>query len=421
MSISENPLSKRLPYNTIVMSLGLGIRVIAQSIIFYIAARKLGAEYFGLFSAIQALIFLFMPFASWGSGYILIKHVSRNSREFSIQWSTSLTLTFMASAILFVFLNFILLRMYPIPTIIYISTPLILGDLFGLALVTISSQAFQSNERFFQASMTWAILSICRLACSILFLATPFTKNIENWALSYGIGGLTAGLLMILWVNLELGSPVITLAGMKQEWMQGFYFSVSVFAQGAYNNIDKTLLSKLASDSIAGVYSVSYRLLDVMFIPIQGLIFATFPRFFREGGKSLSDVKHIALLILPWAVGWGLLAWLGISVLSPLLIIMLGNDYLMVSKIIALLGPILAFRAAHYVAANALAGASFQGLRSAVQIGIATMNFALNIWWIPFLGWKGAVWSSLISDGLLALGLWLMIVWLEWRSKRVGI
>lgn len=419
MKVLENLFPKRLSTTTLIMSIGLGIRVVAQSLVFYIAARVLGAEDFGLFSAIQALIFFFTPFANWGSGYILIKRISRNSCEFPLQWGTSLTLTFLMSAALLILLTLIVKIIYSTEIAIYVAIPLIFGDLLGLGLITVSTQAFQSYERFFHTSMTWVMLSVSRLAFSILFLVFPITKNIENWAILYGIGGLLAGVLVVLWVNKELGGGILTLAGMRQEWINGFYFSVSVSAQGVYNNIDKTLLSKLATDSVAGVYSVAYRILDTIFIPVQGLIFVIFPRLFTEGGKGLPNVKNLALRLLPLTVGWGLFAWLGISALSPLLPAIFGNEYLQVPKMVVLLGPILVFRAAHYIAANALAGADFQSWRSIVQIGIAVTNFILNVWWIPLFGWEGAVWSSLISDGLLALGLWLMFIWLEQRSKRV--
>ena len=419
VKVMENLFAKRLSTSTLIMSIGLGIRVVAQSLVFYIAARVLGAENYGLLSAIEALIFFFTPFANWGSGYILIKRISRSSCEFPPQWGTSLTLTFIMSAALLILLTLIVKAIYSAEIAIYVAIPLIFGDLLGLGLVTISSQAFQAYERFLYTSMTWAMLSMSRLVFSILFLVFPVAKNIENWAIFYGIGGLLAGVLMVLWVNKELGGGTLTLAGMKQEWINGFYFSVSVSAQGVYNNIDKTLLSKLATDSIAGVYAVTYRILDMVFIPIQGLIFVVFPRLFTEGGKGLSNVKYLALRLLPLAVGWGLFAWLGVSVLSPLLPVIFGDEYLQVQKMVILLGPILAFRAAHYIAANALAGADFQSWRSVVQIGIAVTNFLLNMWWIPLFGWKGAVWSSLISDGLLAVGLWLIFIWLEQRSGRI--
>jgi len=37
------------------------------------------------------------------------------------------------------------------------------------------------------------------------------------------------------------------------------------------------------------------------------------------------------------------------------------------------------------------------------------LNILLNLWLIPAYSWRGAAWSSLASDGLLAIGLWTAV------------
>jgi len=41
-------------------------------------------------------------------------------------------------------------------------------------------------------------------------------------------------------------------------------------------------------------------------------------------------------------------------------------------------------------------------------------NVVINFWWIPAYSWLGAAWSSLLSDGLLAVCLWALV----WRIAR---
>ena len=42
----------------------------------------------------------------------------------------------------------------------------------------------------------------------------------------------------------------------------------------------------------------------------------------------------------------------------------------------------------------------------------AVFNILLNLWLIPAYSWRGAAWSSLASDGMLALSLWVTVLWL---------
>jgi len=72
----------------------------------------------------------------------------------------------------------------------------------------------------------------------------------------------------------------------------------------------------------------------------------------------------------------------------------------------------------HYFVADSLTGAGYQGLRTAMQAGIAGLNVLVNFWIIPAYGWRGAAWSSLASDGLLAAGLWLIALRL---TRKAGV
>jgi O-antigen/teichoic acid export membrane protein len=53
-------------------------------------------------------------------------------------------------------------------------------------------------------------------------------------------------------------------------------------------------------------------------------------------------------------------------------------------------------------------------LRTAAQVTVALVNLLLNLWWIPVFGWIGAAWSSLASDGLLAV-LNTLLLFLGWK------
>jgi O-antigen/teichoic acid export membrane protein len=50
---------------------------------------------------------------------------------------------------------------------------------------------------------------------------------------------------------------------------------------------------------------------------------------------------------------------------------------------------------------------------------VAVINFLLNLWWIPAYGWIGAAWSSVASDGLLALINALLLLWLSKQPSAI--
>jgi Na+-driven multidrug efflux pump len=51
-----------------------------------------------------------------------------------------------------------------------------------------------------------------------------------------------------------------------------------------------------------------------------------------------------------------------------------------------------------------------------VQAAVAIFNILINFWIIPAHGWRGAAWSSIASDALLALGLAVVARYLVARA-----
>jgi O-antigen/teichoic acid export membrane protein len=64
-----------------------------------------------------------------------------------------------------------------------------------------------------------------------------------------------------------------------------------------------------------------------------------------------------------------------------------------------------------------LAGAGYQGLRTFIHVGVAAFNVLINFWLIPTYSWRGAAWSSIASDALLACGIGAAVLVLSRRSQ----
>jgi O-antigen/teichoic acid export membrane protein len=78
-------------------------------------------------------------------------------------------------------------------------------------------------------------------------------------------------------------------------------------------------------------------------------------------------------------------------------------------------------KAMHYFLSDTLTGAGHQGLRTCLQAGVAVFNVLLNLWIIPAYSWRGAAWSSIASDGALALSVAVAVWLLNRRSHATAI
>jgi len=84
------------------------------------------------------------------------------------------------------------------------------------------------------------------------------------------------------------------------------------------------------------------------------------------------------------------------------------------------LAPLPLLKTCHYFAADVLTGAGHQALRVSIQVIVAAFNVLINLWLIPRYSWRGAAWSSLASDGLLAVALWSCVLLVRARSPRAA-
>jgi O-antigen/teichoic acid export membrane protein len=70
-----------------------------------------------------------------------------------------------------------------------------------------------------------------------------------------------------------------------------------------------------------------------------------------------------------------------------------------------------AIKSIHAFLTDTLTGADYQWQRSLVQMVVAGFSITANLWMIRAFGWRGAAWTSVITDLLLATLLYLIIRW----------
>ena len=213
----------------------------------------------------------------------------------------------------------------------------------------------------------------------------------------------------MLLVHFLLGAPKLVLARIKHELVEGVYFSISNSAYTIYNDIDKTMLARLATLEATGIYAAAYRLIDVAFIPITSIAGAAYAEFFRKGKDGIKVTLAFAKPLIAISSAYSLLAGIGLIVLSPIVPHILGDEYINVVPALQWLAPIPLFRAMQHFGGDVLSGTGFQIFRSSAEVFVAVFNIAINLYLIPLYSWQGAAWASLASDGLLMIMLWSLV------------
>jgi O-antigen/teichoic acid export membrane protein len=190
---------------------------------------------------------------------------------------------------------------------------------------------------------------------------------------------------------------------------EGFHFATSTSAQTIYDNIDKGMLGRFSSVESAAIYAVAYRFVDASALPIRALAAATYPEFFRRGERGVTAAFRFARRILSRSVLYGLFASLILYGCAGLIPLVMGPSFAESSAALRWLCPLPFIKSIHAFLTDTLTGGDQQAVRSAVQLGVAAFNVLINLWLIPAYSWRGASWSSLVTDSVLAIVLYIMI------------
>ena len=394
-----------LARNTGWMLFSQGLCLFIQAAYFVIIARSLGVQQYGAFIAAVAFTQILSPFVGFGGGNLLVKYVCRDKAHFPVYWGNLLFMTLAsglaAIALVVAAAKLALPPSIPLAVIVSVS----FAELLFSRLTDCAGMAFQSIE---QLSVT-AQLNIWSAGSRLIGIGTlaAVLKHpaARHWAFVYLLTTIFSAALGLAWVRTKLGRPRLALRGTKADFIEGLYFSVSISAQSIYNDIDKTMLGRLATLDATGIYAVAYRLTDVAFIPVRSLLSAAYPGFFRTGQKGVKESLRYMRPLLSKSACYSVFASVCLVIFAPVVSRVFGSRYAGTVEALRWLAPLPFLRTVHYFFADSLTGAGYQRLRTILQVCVAAGNILVNFWLIPVYSWRGAAWSSLASDGLLAVSL----------------
>lgn len=407
MSLLRRLKASAIARDTGHLAIGQSLRLVIQAAYFVLIARSLGPDKYGAFVAIVALAGILTPFSGLGTNNLFIKNVRSGKRTAEICWGNGLTAT-MVSGTAFSGLVLAINYLFHLRMPFFLVVAVCISDLLLLRVIELASFGFGAIDRMKELAIQNLTGSLPRLvAIGVLFVWwRPVT--LQRWAGAYLLATAISTLYALYRAHSLWGAPRFNWSFLREDVSEGVYFSIGTSAATIYNDIDKVMLGKV-SFAAAGIYAAAYRIIDVSMTPIRSLASAAYPHFFRKGIDGMAATHAYAITQIKrscvYSAGLFVLLWLS----APLLPLVLGANYAQTALALRWLALLPLLRSGHVFLADSLSGAGFQGVRCAIQVGIALVNVILNLAILPRYGWLGAAWTSLASDGLLLLTLSIAI------------
>jgi O-antigen/teichoic acid export membrane protein len=400
------PLAK----GTMAMTVAMGLRSLAQTLVFLIVARVLGVADYGAYAAVLALSTAFACFTGWGTQVLMVRDVCRDLDHFADAWGRTLTAILISSPILFVV--YMVLARALLPASVSLAVILFVGlaDLIfapiGLSAIT----AYQGHDRLDRAARLSFIPVLPRLAVALalfpLQLVLSKDMRLSTWAFLYAVAAFAAALYAWRMVRKELGPA------RKPSWRyvwsslpEAIAFAFGSAALKVYGDIDKMMLARLVTLEAAGAYSAGYRVADLTSVPLLSLLSAAMPRFFRAGEGGVSAALAYAHRILLVPLVYSILAGLGLYLCAGVLPLLLGATYSDAVPALQWLAWFPLISLPRLLLQSLLIGGDRQNYAVEVLAGGALFNIALNLWVIPLWSWRGALAATYAAEIAMAVAM----------------
>jgi O-antigen/teichoic acid export membrane protein len=394
--------------------IGQGLSIVLQAASFILLARLLGVKEYGVFAGAFALVSIVTPYSALGSNLLFMRYVSVDRSQAGTYWGNGILITGAATLLLAVGLSI----WGPAITNLHsriIFIVLVVANCFFFQVAAIASAVFQTFEKM-RATATLSLLTnLARLLILIAMKAFMSHATALQWSYAVLLASGGAAVASFIWVGREIGAPGFNAKLAFRRLGEGVGFSVAGATQSIYNDVDKTMLSHYGLTRENGFYTLAYRVISVATTPITAIDASVMPRYFQMGRAKMNEIVRLAWKSAGLAVGVGVLIVAAVYVGAPLVPHLVGKDFSGVVAALHWLCWVPLLRSIHQMSGSALTGSGFQNRRTFTQFAVAGVNFLLNLWWIPTYGWIGAAWSSVASDGLLAILNTILLIW-TWRQ-----
>jgi len=403
--------------NATWMFLGQGFSLVCQAGYFICLGRLLGSTEYGIYVGAVALVAILAQYSALGSHSVFLRYVSLDPERFARYWANVLVTTVALGASFAVLLAWAgphVSRSYSHGMLACMAV----GDCVCAQIILAAGRVFQAFDRMRVTALLNLLTNMLRAVLAATLLWTAHHAAARQWVLATLIISAVGMVIAVMLVTRRFGKPDFSARLWKDRAGEGLVFAFSYSTTGICNDVDKAMLGHYGMNMANGIYTMAYRVVDTCMMPIGAVHSAAFPRFFRMGADGAQSTCAFAQCILKKTAPTGLLLAMLMFVGAPLIPHFVGGSFGQSTAALRWLCLLPLFRSFHMSAGDALTGAGHQKLRLSTQTCAAILNFGANLYLIPHYGWLGAAWSSLGTDGMLAILNWTILLWAKSNQLR---
>ena len=389
---------RRLIKNTVALSLTQVTRIVVNTALTLLVARRLGAEGLGKFAVITAYLQIFQVLSRMGAHRLVVREMARRPDE-SRSWFHFTVVNQVLGAGISTALMMLAVHLLHHPADTTQALKVATLSLFPYAITSASDAAFQAKEQMGFTALAQITSRGAQMIGSLWALQAGHDIVALAWmivgsqCLMAVIGsGITWG--MGLWVGfrVDLRRAIVL-------FRQSLDFLIISISSIVFLRLDTLILSQMVGEKAVGVYNAAYMVVRVINFLSSSYSEAAYPvmsrlfvqaraRFEMMLGKSLLLGVTATLLIALWV---GIAAEFIIDLLYP------GKDYTTSVSLLRMVSPYLIVFIWNALLSKGLMAGNLQRyslIVTSVKLGVGVIYFSLLTTW---LGVKGTALATVLA------------------------
>jgi len=401
-------LQKILKKNTSFLALSEGISMLILFFISVLIARNLGGTVYGQFAFILAYAQIWQVVADFGLSLLAVRDISVDKDNAKKILGNYLSFKLIWSVLVYIL----------IVTVTWlINKPINIKQLILIAgaylLVYTAAELMRAVFRAYEHFKYETFIKISQhLLLFLIIIFAIWQKSLSSVVWAYFIAGCYS-LLISCWL---IKRKYNVLAWhwdnhfIKQIIRQAWPLALANMFVIIYFRIDTVMLSLLKGDQDTGLYNAAYLLIFSLTFVAYILIMSVFPKLSLLAKESITKFRLLYRQTLYLMTGAGLII-LGLSTLIAkwLIVYLYGPDFLPAVKIFYILSLAVFFSFLAHVWLYTLNALGKQiAYTLATFLGLV-INVILNFFWIPKFSYLGAAWSTVLTEIITGLLIFLAV------------
>lgn len=396
-------VNKQLGSAMVYYAIGTFLQRIGAFILVPLYTSVLLISEYGALETVTVTYQVFMILVNFGLSNALIRfyHECRDNAEVFKMIRSSWVSVIVISILLFIAVN---------PFFPALSS-LLLKDKQSALLITLSyfwAVGGALNQQFFgfyrarQEARTYITLSIVYfiLSTSLNIFFVRFL-NLKVAGVLYGNLAVVWGINLIAFIKFFSRDQSLSFEWTKKLFSFGFPLLFGIISWLIMNSADRFFLAHYRDLSEVAVYGLGYKVgLIAQIAVVTPFQLAWAPYMFRKSALSTENVREEFSRIFTYLVTGFSLVGLGIFLFSREIIFLFGSGkYPQAAEVIPYILVSYIFTGVFYWGGSFLNLTKKTIMSSIILVAMAAINLLLDWLWIPYFGWQGAAWGTMLSVG----------------------